>query len=506
MSEITLLFAGGNQTAKEVVDALAHNSTILGVKGARGVNNPDTYLDGKPRAFLEAAELLEVVTKYVIRHKVTKVTSEDIDRVITAYIYGENKPTTKDFTDVENQKRLVFNPTSYDSNTKLELFLQMRALLKDPKVYTKLPNHCVILDISEIEKLPKVFNSLINREVSPRYYNLPKYKLETIDCSNGFNPTDNQYQRICRDGFFQIKIPPKLKPHIECLRRFNKECFSSLKHKYDWRFNKAHPSVIGPVDGYMEDNVHPMSKLDSNKNRNNQVVRMTLGKLPEKNLWKHYPLEVQLAAIEIEKFGQKMIQSILDKLEISPEDFIKASGGASSGLGSTYLCNNKMDASIKGKRALALHKDWSYLTALIRSSDPGLAAEIDGQWMRVQPDDDSILINFGTTFELLTESLPINEQIKASNHFVVQKGKDSLSSAMFFDHHPSKAMYKIEKLRGKAQLVENSKFSNFTDYAIQMSKTTYDTPQDADEISVAPIAKCKAHLFNQRQKRAFSRL
>lgn len=495
-SELTLLFAGGNQTAKEVVDALAHGSVILGVKGLRGQNNPDTYMNGKSRAFLEAAELLDVVTKYMVKNRDSDVTRAHVDKVIQEYIYGKNNPKSKNFTDVENQKRLIFKPDQYDSDTKLGLFLQMRELLLDPKVYKSLPDLCVILDAKDIAQLPEIFESLSKRKVSPSYFNLPKYEMDSIDCSKGFDPSQEEFKKMIRDGFYQIVIPEKLKHHVECLRKFNDLCFTTLKHKYDWRFNQEHPSEIGPVDGYIEDNVHPMKEADPSRKRNNQVNRMTLGKLPEKNLWEYYPEDVQVAASEVEKFGQDMIQSILKRLGIKEEDYSKATGGSALGMGSTYLCNNQMDASVKGVRAIALHKDWSYLSALIRSSNPGLAAEINGEWMRVQvSSEDEMIFNFGTTFALLTEHLQSKEKIVASNHFVVQKGESSRSSVMFFDHHPSSKMYQIVSDESGRRLVENRKFESFMDYAVKMSKKTYDTRQASDKISTAPIPVCKADVF-----------
>ncbi len=295
-----------------------------------------------------------------------------------------------------------------------------------------------------------------------------------------FSMTNDAYRTAIRDGFFEVEIPASLKPHIEVLDLFVQEFYkdktndgSSLDvyRGFNQAFNRDHPEYDpSPVEGYMLDNEKPKA-IVQDKKRENQVERFSLAKTPTGNHWEHYPHDVQVALQEMNTVGVKILQFVLGKLGLPEALYGLATGGAAVDNGDHFGLFNHFDPAVD-VRGLKAHADWSNVTVL-RSSQPGLSAYIDGKWQDIRPSSDNhFIINFGTTLELLTAKLPPDERIKACVHQVFQQTVERTSYPVFLDHSLMAPVVECRDLEDGRKLVVQQ--PSFLSYANEMTRKTYE--------------------------------
>jgi len=91
--------------------------------------------------------------------------------------------------------------------------------------------------------------------------------------------------------------------------------------------------------------------------------------------------------------------------------------------------------STKDTRGSKFHRDSGWVTVL-RSTEPGLLALIDGELRSVDPVPGYFIVNFGSSLEVLTERLPA--PVRANVHGVAHTRRapgtpDRTSYAIFLD-------------------------------------------------------------------------
>ncbi len=320
----------------------------------------------------------------------------------------------------------------------------------------------------------------------PTFHQLPLHRMVSVDVipETGFEMDQKSYDNAIRNGFFQVKMPSALKAHIATLDAFVNKFYENKKNDgskedayrgFNKQFNDANPNLLNPLQGYIVDN----NKADAK--RQNQVERFSLVNSPTHPNWSFFPPEVKAAAESMNQLGIDVLKFVLKKLGVSDNFLAAASGGAAINQGDHFNLYNHFDPSEK-IRGLKEHKDWSNVTVL-RSTQPGLCAQIGGDWQRVQATSpDYLVINFGTTLEILTQHLPENERVVASNHLVTQQQTDRVSYTIFLDHGITTPIYELHDMGPDRRLVMHKHYPTFLAYAIEMSAKSYEGAGAGDEI------------------------
>ena len=264
-----------------------------------------------------------------------------------------------------------------------------------------------------------------------KIYQMP---VATLTESDEFKMDSPALRESFRSGFFKLVVESQFTKYFQVLQDFARD-FKS--RGYDHRFNAAHPELkASPVEQYIIGNSKPETaeeEAEMMADAENQVRRMTLARTRDYgNHWELYPPEVKEALEEMAKIARKIIRRVLEELKVPEALWEKVTGGAISENGDDFGCFNNFDAS-RSVRGLKAHQDWSVITVLL-SLMPGLEVFIDGEWQRVQVDHpNELIINYGTTLEMLTQFLPEDLQISASKHRVIQQRDPRVSIALFAD-------------------------------------------------------------------------
>lgn len=162
----------------------------------------------------------------------------------------------------------------------------------------------------------------------------------------------------------------------------------------------------------------------------------------ERHNWSLLPPEVALLGEYMARIGIYILRTVLYHVGIPHHMWPLVTGNLSEHLGHQMLAFNHFRAD-KAVRGSKFHRDSGWVTVL-RSTEPGLLAYIDNTLVAINPEPNHLIINFGSSLEVLTEELPI--KIHANVHGVVQTERqhqhDRVSYAMFLDSHLAGSIYK----------------------------------------------------------------
>ena len=122
----------------------------------------------------------------------------------------------------------------------------------------------------------------------------------------------------------------------------------------------------------------------------------------------------------------------------------------------------------KPKRGCKFHRDSGWVTVL-RSTEPGLIAYIDGSLRSILPVPGHFIINFGSSIEVLSENLP--QKVHANIHGVARTQRENLadrfSYVMFLDSHLGGDIYRYGSEGAQ-------KVQSVAEFAAQEVSRTYD--------------------------------
>ncbi|MQT41171.1 hypothetical protein GHO31_19250 [Pseudomonas sp. FSL R10-2172] len=166
--------------------------------------------------------------------------------------------------------------------------------------------------------------------------------------------------------------------------------------------------------------------------------------------------------------GISVLRSTLTHLKLPVSDWPCISSGLSENGGHQMLAFNHFRSSKKA-RGCKFHRDSGWVTVL-RSTEPGLYAWINGQIRAINPEPGYFIINFGSSFEVLTERL--ETPVRANIHGVAQleprePGRERTSYALFLDSALDGTIYQYR--RGRAVVLQS-----VADFAEQEVARTYD--------------------------------
>lgn len=131
----------------------------------------------------------------------------------------------------------------------------------------------------------------------------------------------------------------------------------------------------------------------------------------ERENWSLLPAGVDAIGESMSNLGVNVLRSVLEFVGVPEHHWNLATGGLADGDGHRMLAFNhfRPDRAVRGSK---FHRDSGWVT-ILRSTEPGLLALIDGELRSVLPEPGYFIVNFGSSLEVLTEalSLPVRANI-----------------------------------------------------------------------------------------------
>ncbi|NHB90623.1 2OG-Fe(II) oxygenase family protein [Photorhabdus cinerea] len=188
----------------------------------------------------------------------------------------------------------------------------------------------------------------------------------------------------------------------------------------------------------------------------------------ERKHWNLIPTEVATLGRQMAHIGICILRSVLNHVGIPRSDWELVTDGLSEGLGHQMLGFNHY-RSEKATRGSKFHRDLGWIT-ILRTTERGLLAYIDDELLAIDPVPGYLIINFGSSIEVLTEDLMT--KVRANIHGVVRTERngqrDRMSYVMLLDNNATGNIYKYgSKGPIKVQSVK--------DFATQELGRTYDS-------------------------------
>ncbi|MDH6575310.1 2OG-Fe(II) oxygenase family protein [Kitasatospora sp. MAP5-34] len=188
----------------------------------------------------------------------------------------------------------------------------------------------------------------------------------------------------------------------------------------------------------------------------------------ERANWNLLPSQVAALGEGMVDIGIGVLRGVLTELAVPVRDWAEITGGLTERAGHQMLAFNHFRAE-KKVRGSKFHRDSGWVTVL-RSTEPGLLALIDGELCAVHPEPGYFVVNFGSSIEVLTEQLAT--PVRASVHGVVRTERepgqgDRWSYVTFLDSDLSATIYRYQD--GMPHAVQS-----VADFAVQEVSRTYD--------------------------------
>ena len=192
----------------------------------------------------------------------------------------------------------------------------------------------------------------------------------------------------------------------------------------------------------------------------------------ERDNWRLLPRAVAMLGTQMASLGLGVLRNTFAYLQLPALDWPRVSAGLTDNRGHQMLAFNHF-RSAKNARGCKFHRDSGWVTVL-RSTEPGLYAWIDGQVRAINPLPGYFIINFGSSFEVLTERLAT--PVRANIHGVAQlqprpPESERTSYTLFLDSALDANLYQYRN--GRAVVVQS-----VAQFAEQEVARTYDqTPR-----------------------------
>jgi hypothetical protein len=283
---------------------------------------------------------------------------------------------------------------------------------------------------------------------------LPPIEMRKLEIINGKLVFENKeaLEDVLKNGFFLLKIPSYLSLDgcDRFVSNFYKEKNGSIDDEYKG-YKNVH--IDADYQGYFD-------------RTNDQWENFYI----EASNWKNIlPYDVQKAGLTMVELGINIIKSILNEIGIPEPEWGKITGGLTANNGHKMLAFNHFRPE-KDMRGSKLHRDSGWVTVL-RSTAPGLVALIGESLYAINPVPGYFIINFGSTFEVLTKDYIT--PVRANIHGVIKTLKqnsedlDRKSYVIFLDSDLSGFVYRYSNNRAVA-------VQSMRDFAIQEVSRTYD--------------------------------
>lgn len=192
----------------------------------------------------------------------------------------------------------------------------------------------------------------------------------------------------------------------------------------------------------------------------------------EHNNWGKIPPAVAAIGESMADMGVAVLRAVLERLGIDSAHWNNVTGGLTGGGGHRMLAFNHF-RSERMMRGCKMHRDSGWVTVL-RSTEPGLLALIDDELRAINPEPGHVILNFGSSIEVLTGQMP--RPVRANIHGVTRterraSGLDRHSYAMFLDSDLAGMIYQMRD--GVPEAVQS-----VAEFAVQEVQRTYDDNDD----------------------------
>ncbi|MEV7601235.1 2OG-Fe(II) oxygenase family protein [Kitasatospora sp. NPDC089797] len=227
-------------------------------------------------------------------------------------------------------------------------------------------------------------------------------------------------RRALEDGFFYVRQPAGL--NLSAGDRFARSFYlpDDTGHPDPYRgYHHWTSQQLGPHQGYFRRDADQTEQFFLESSRWGQV----------------YPAALALQAEAMRDFALAVQRAVLTHLDLPGELWDEATGHSLTPHGTHTLTFNHFRPEVAA-RGLNIHKDSGWVTVL-RSTEPGLEVDRDGDWHPIDPLPDTFIVNFGCAMEILTRSTAT--PVAAVAHRVVRQARhhgpkpDRFSYALFVD-------------------------------------------------------------------------
>ncbi|MGW2410329.1 2OG-Fe(II) oxygenase family protein [Streptomyces sp. NPDC001739] len=207
------------------------------------------------------------------------------------------------------------------------------------------------------------------------------------------------FDRALAQGFFLVAIPEELDTTAG-------DHFAAHFHEH----RRGDGDPLDPFRGYRDTDV-PGTYQGYFDREHDQWENFYI----EQANWALLPDAVAQLGHQMTDLGVTVLHSVLAHLGLPERDWAEVTGGLTDYRGHHLLAFNHFRPE-KAVRGSKFHRDSGWVTVL-RSTDPGLLALIDGTLWAVNPEPGHFIVNFGSSLEVLTERLP--RPVRANVHGVV---------------------------------------------------------------------------------------
>ena len=282
------------------------------------------------------------------------------------------------------------------------------------------------------------------------YNNFPDIRLQKVELIGQSLRWENKngLTKSFQDGFFLLKTPKELNlnPLDEFCKYFYKSKDENPSNTCSEYWNMP---VQGEYQGYFD---RPHDQWENFY-------------IEQKN-WHLLPEYVQKSGKDLNKIAHQVYCIIMDSLGLSESEIMKVSGGLCEGKGHRMLAFNHYRQSLD-RRGCKFHRDSGWLTFL-RMTQPGLLMFKDNNYFKVLPNEDYLVINYGSTIEVLTAKL--DQPIRSVIHGVVNTSglsRERHSYVLFMDSSLDSQVYQARK----GEIIPVQSMQSF---AKQETERTYD--------------------------------
>ena len=269
------------------------------------------------------------------------------------------------------------------------------------------------------------------REAAEIYSSIQMAHSKLIGNNLVFDEVDGMKQSL-EQGFFLVKIP-------EDVDTTAGDVFAE-----NW-FKARDGGNLDPFRGYRELTV-PGEDQGYFDREHDQFEHFFI----ELTNWSLLPNKVAQLGHQMTDIGITILCNVLDYLSIPEQKWAKLTSGLLDKRGFQMLVFNHYRSS-KPVRGSKFHRDTGLVTVL-RSTESGLLALIEGQLYAINPEPGYFIVNFGSCMEMLTEKMPI--PVRANIHGVVRTERkadsERTSYAVFLDSSLDGTIYQYESGRIQA--------------------------------------------------------
>ena len=287
------------------------------------------------------------------------------------------------------------------------------------------------------------------REAAKTYLPIPMARSQIIGERLVFDET-NGFTRALAQGFFLVRIPEGVDTTAGDLfaANFFKSCDGGELDCFKGYRNAVVP---GEYQGYFD-------------RENDQWENFYI----ELANWALLPSDVTLLGHQMTDIGIKILRNVLKFLDIPQCEWTKLTSGLSNKLGHQMLAFNHF-RSDKPMRGSKFHRDSGWVTVL-RSTEPGLLALVEGKLGAINPEPGYFIVNFGSSIEVLTEGFltPVHANVHGVARTEREAGQaERISYVVFLDSNLAGTIYRYEN--GKPQALQS-----VAEFAVQEVSRTYD--------------------------------